>query len=141
MRCFGNQLNIFHQGALCGSQSRLVEIALHDSFYALIGGSLNTQEVSMAVQSIRAVVQVRNVTSNHLLVIAGEMAFGKMNGVGKLDDLAEKVRPSAKTLQNAGNLLPSRAAAPGIVGGSGFAGSFCIFDDFDLCGLVRTAFS
>lgn len=58
VRRFGNQFHIIQQRALCRGESRLLELALENSRYALIGGSLNPQEVSVAVQSIRAAVQV-----------------------------------------------------------------------------------
>ncbi len=35
----------------------------------------------MAVQSIRAPVQERDIARNHFLVTAGKMTFGEMNGV------------------------------------------------------------
>jgi hypothetical protein len=60
--------HIIEQHPLRGGKPRFVEFAFDDGLYALISGSLSTQEVSMAVQSIRAPVQVRNVAGNHFLV-------------------------------------------------------------------------
>ena len=73
----------------------------------MIIGSLNTQEVSEAVQSIRAPVQIRDVTGNHFLVPSRKMAFGKMYGVGEVDDLPQEIRPGAKTLDDPRDFLPA----------------------------------
>ena len=56
MRRIRDQLHVIQQAALRHGKTGFVQIALKDCSYALIGGSLNTQEVSMAVQSIRAAV-------------------------------------------------------------------------------------
>jgi len=53
---------------LCRGQAGLVDLALQDSGYTLIVGSLNTQEVGMTVQSIWTTVEVGNITGDHLLV-------------------------------------------------------------------------
>jgi hypothetical protein len=63
-----NDLGVFHQGALPRSQAGLVELAFQNCRNRLIIGSLNPQEVSVAVQSIRTSVQVGNVAGDHLLV-------------------------------------------------------------------------
>ena len=54
---FCNQLCIIKQRALRSRQTGLIELALQNRRDALIGGSLNTQEVGVAVESIRAPVQ------------------------------------------------------------------------------------
>jgi hypothetical protein len=77
----GDQLYIVQQGALRRRKARFLDPALDDCLYALIRGSLNPQEVSVAVQSIRAAVQVRNVTGDHFLVAPREVPLGKMHGV------------------------------------------------------------
>jgi hypothetical protein len=63
-----HQLCIFEQQTLGRCQPSFIELAFDDCLYALICGSLNPQEVSMAVQSIRAPVQIGDVTGDHLLV-------------------------------------------------------------------------
>jgi hypothetical protein len=68
IRRLGDLLHIIEQHPLGGSESRFIEFAFDDGLYALIGGSLNPQEVSVAVQSIRALVQIRDVTGNHFLM-------------------------------------------------------------------------
>ena len=90
----------------------------------------------MAVQSIGTAIEIGDVAGNHLLVAAGEMAFGEVDGVGEFDDLAEEVRAGAKTLDDAGDLFASGASAPEVVGGGGFAGGFVVFCDADLGLLV-----
>ena len=54
--CLCNQLDIIKQNALRRCQARFVELTLQNRCNTFIGRSLNTQEVSMAVQSIRAAV-------------------------------------------------------------------------------------
>lgn len=76
-----NQLHVVEQYALGRSQSGLLEFALENRRYALIGSSLNPQEVSMAVQSIRTAVQVGDVAGDHLLVAALEMPLGEVHRV------------------------------------------------------------
>ena len=78
---FRNQLHVLQQGPLAGSETGFGKFAFDDCLYALIGGSLNTQEVSMAVESIRTTVQVRDVAGNHFLVTPREMPLRKMNRV------------------------------------------------------------
>jgi hypothetical protein len=89
----------------------------------------------MAVQSIRAAVQVGNVAGDHLLVAAGEMAFGKVNFVRELHNLAKKIRPRAETFDDAGDLAASGAGAPEIVSRGNLAASFSVFGDSDFRGI------
>jgi hypothetical protein len=83
----GHKLDVIHQSALRASQARFIELAFQNCFHAFVGCSLNTQEVGVAVQSIRALIQEGDVACDHLLVPADEMAFGEVNDVRKLDDL------------------------------------------------------
>jgi len=87
----------------------------------------------MAVQSIRTPIEERDVAGNHLLVAARQVTFGKMDGVGKFNNLSQKVRPGPKALDDAGHLLSSRARAPKIVCRGNFAGSLGVFRDLNLC--------
>jgi hypothetical protein len=52
-----DEIRVIEQGAFSGCQSRVIEFTFENRRNALIGGSLNTQEVSVAVESIRAPVQ------------------------------------------------------------------------------------
>src|SRR5438270_462734 len=101
MRGASNQFHIFHQCTLGRSQAGFIELALKDCLYALIGRSLNTQEVGMAVQSIWAPIQVRNVAGDHLLMTSGEMAFGEVDRIRELNYLLQEIRPCAETLNDA----------------------------------------
>jgi len=53
---FGDELRVIEQRTLRRRKAGFVEFAFQDCRYALVCGSLNTQEVGMAVQSIRAPV-------------------------------------------------------------------------------------
>jgi hypothetical protein len=99
----------------------------------LISGSLNPQEVSVAIQSIRTSIEVRDVAGDHLFVPASEMPFGEMNSVRELDHLTQEVRTRAETLEDAGDLLPPGTGAPEIIGSSSVTGSVGVFDDSDFC--------
>ena len=76
-----NEFHIFQQSALRRRESRFVKLAFDDCFYTLIGCSLNPQEVGVAVQSIRAPVQIRNVAGNHLFMSTGKMPLRKVDRV------------------------------------------------------------
>jgi hypothetical protein len=87
----------------------------------------------MAVQSIRAPIEERDVAGDHLLVSARQVPFGKMDGVGKFNHLPQKIRPCAKAFDDAGDLFSSRAGTPVVVCRGHFAGSFGVFGDLNLC--------
>jgi hypothetical protein len=53
-----DQFYIAEKSTLGGRKAGFVEFAFENCTYTFISGSLNTQEVSMTVQSIRAAVQV-----------------------------------------------------------------------------------
>ena len=67
---FGDLLYIFEQRTVGRGEIGGVEIAISDGLNGLFIGSLNTQEVSMRVQSIRTAVQVRHPTRNPFLGLA-----------------------------------------------------------------------
>jgi hypothetical protein len=102
-----DELYIFHQDELRLGQAGFLQLAFQNCSYAFIGCSLDTQEVGMAVQSIRAPVQEGDIARDHFLVAAGKMSFGKMDGVGEFNNLAQEVRPCAKTFDDPRNLLPA----------------------------------
>ena len=129
---FGNQFHVVHENALSFGQASLVELSFQDRSYTFIGGSLNPQEVSVAVQSIRTAVQVGDIAGNHLFVTAGEMAFGKMDGVRKLNNLPQEIGPRAETFDDSRHLLTPGPGPPVVIGSQGFSGGFCIFNDLDL---------
>ena len=86
----------------------------------------------MAVQSIRTSVQIRNVTGDHFLVPPRKVPFREMDGVGKLNYLAQKVRPRTKAFNNSWHLIASGPGAPEIVRRRDIALRFRIFDNGDL---------
>ena len=135
-RVFGDQFDVNHQSALCRSEARFIEFAFEDCCYALIGGSLNTQEVGVAVQSIRAAIQEGDITGDHFLVAAGEMAFGEVDLIREFYDLAKEIGTRAETLDDAGDLLASGAGAPEIVSGGEVAGGFGVFGDANFCWML-----
>jgi hypothetical protein len=57
IRGFGNLPNIVEQRSLGRRQPGLIQLALENRLYALITGSLNTQEVCVTIQSIRTAVE------------------------------------------------------------------------------------
>jgi hypothetical protein len=54
---FGDELGVVQQSALRLGQASFIELAFKNGCDSLIGGSLNPQEVSVAVQSIRAAIE------------------------------------------------------------------------------------
>ena len=82
-----DDLDVVEERAFRQRQAGLIQLAFENRRYALIGGSLNTQEVSMAVESIRTTVQKRYMAGDHFLVAPCQMAFGEMNGVGEVHHL------------------------------------------------------
>lgn len=86
----------------------------------------------MAVQSIRAAIQIRNMAGNHFLGAPRKMSFGKMDGIGKINDLPQEIRPCPKTLNDAGNLLPPGASSPVVIRGGSLSRGFVVFDDSNL---------
>lgn len=69
---------------------------------------------------------------NHLLVPSGEMALGKMNDIGELKYLAQKIGPRSEALNDSGHLFSAGSCAPGVIRGSSVAGSLGVFDDTNL---------
>jgi len=69
---------------------------------------------------------------DHLFVAAGEVAFGEMDGVGKLEHLAQEIGTRAKTFDDSRNLLAAGTSAPVVVGSGHIAGGLGVFDDPDL---------
>jgi len=54
---FGDELGVVQQSALRLGQASFIELAFENGCDSLIGGSLNPQEVSVAVQSIRTAIE------------------------------------------------------------------------------------
>ena len=78
---FGDQLDKIQQRLLTGRETSFIELAFDDGLNALISGSLNTQEVRVAVQSIWTPIQVRDMAGNHFFMPPRQVAFRKMDRV------------------------------------------------------------
>ena len=91
----------------------------------------------MGVQSIWTAVQEGNIAGDHLLVPAGKMAFGKMNGVGELHYLTEKVWPLSEALEDAGHFCAAGGFPPLIICGGGVTGGVGVLDLLDLQAVFR----
>ena len=83
----------------------------------------------MAVQSIRAAIQIRNMAGNHFLGAPRKMSFGKMDGIGKINDLPQEIRPCPKTLNDAGNLLATGTGSPVVIRGGSLSRGFVVFNN------------
>jgi hypothetical protein len=97
-----HKFHVLKQSALCIGQACLFHFAFKNCGYAFIGGSLDPQEVSVAVNSIRTVVQIRDIAGDHFFVAPGEMPLGKVDGVGELHNLSQEIGPRAKALDDSG---------------------------------------
>ena len=128
----GDELDVLEQGFFSVRQSGFVELALENRRNALISGSLNPQEVSVTVQSIRTPVEIGDVTGNHLLVSSGEIALGKVHCVRKFYDLAQEVRARSEALDDSGYLPTPGTSSPEIVCGGGLASSVLVLDNPNL---------
>jgi hypothetical protein len=132
----GDEFGVVEQGTFGRRESRLIEFAFENRRNALIGGSLNTQEVGVAVESIRAPVQKRDVARDHFLVAASEMAGGEVNCVRKLNDLAQKIWPRSEAFDNSRHLAAAGSRSPEIIGCGGIARSFGVLSDADFRGRI-----
>ena len=88
VRRFGDKPGVIQQCALWHGEAGFVEFTLENRGYTLVIGSLNPQEVSVAVESIRTSVQVADVAGDHLLVAARKVALGEVNRVGEIHYLS-----------------------------------------------------
>jgi hypothetical protein len=82
-----DDLDIVEERAFRQRQAGLIQLAFENRRYALIGSSLNTQEVSMAVESIRTTVQKRYMAGDRFFDSPCQMAFRKMNCVREVHHL------------------------------------------------------
>jgi hypothetical protein len=129
---FGDELGVVQQGALRPGQARFIELAFENGCDSFIGGSLNPQEVSVAVQSIGAAIEEGDVAGDHFLGAPVEVPLGKMDGVGEINNLTEEVGARAEAFDDAGNLLAAGAGAPVVIGRGRVAGGGVVFGNLDL---------
>lgn len=59
----------------------------------------------MAVQSIRAPVEIGNKARDHLLVPACQVPWGEVDGIGEIHHLPQEVWSSAEALDNTRHLV------------------------------------
>ena len=95
----------------------------------MVGSSLNTQEVGVAIQSIGTSIEVRDIARDHFLGASSEVPFGEMDGIGEVNYLTKEVRARAETLDDARDPLAAGACTPVVVGGERVANSFGVFGD------------
>lgn len=131
----GNFLNVTEQRDFRSRKPRFRDFSLKEGGYAFFIGSLNTQEVGVAVQSIRAAIEKGNVACNQFLMAAGKMAFRKMDGVRKLHHLVQEIGARSKTFDDSRNLAAAGPGAPKIICRGGFTRCFVIFGDANFCGV------
>jgi hypothetical protein len=68
---YGDFLDVIEKRALGCSQASFIELAFEDCRYAFVGGSLNTQEVGVGVESIGTAIEEGDMTGDHFFVAAG----------------------------------------------------------------------
>src|ERR1051325_7597850 len=65
------------------------------------------------------------------------MAFGKMDSVGKLHDLSEKIWPLSEAFQDAGHFCAAGKFAPLLVDSGSFAGGISVLNLLNLQAVFR----
>ena len=133
IRRLGHLGDIFEQRAVCVVERRLLEVARNQRLDCFLFCSLNPQEVSMRIQSIRTAIQPGDPAGNRFFCPAREVPFRKVDRIAEADDLAQKIRAVAKALENAGHLLTSRMGAPIVVYLRNLAGRVSILNHLNFC--------
>jgi len=101
----GHLGDILQQRTMRVVERRLFEVARRQRLDCLFFCSLNPQEVSMRIQSIRTAIEPGDPTGDRFLGPARQVPFRKVDGIAEAYDLAQEIRAMAKTLENAGHLL------------------------------------
>jgi hypothetical protein len=123
--------DVVKQRTLCVAQAGFFQFAVCYRLHHIFFCSLNTQEVCMRVQSIRATIEPRNPARNRFLGSSVQMTVGKMNRVAEFDHIAQEVGSVAEAFQNAGDFLSARLGTPFVVDRGHFASGVAIFDELD----------
>ena len=121
--------DVLEQYPVCVVQPGVFEISRDQRLYCFLFCSLNTQEVSMRVQSIRTMIKPGDPACDRFFCPAGKVPFRKMHGIAEAHDVAQEVRAMAEAFQNTGHLLTARVRAPFVVNRRDFAGGVSILDD------------
>jgi hypothetical protein len=137
IRRLGHLSDIFEQHAVCVVERRLLKVARNQRLDRFLFCSLNPQEVSMRIQSIRTAIQPGDPARDRFFCPAREVSFRKVHRIAEAHDLAQKIRAMAKALENAGHLLAPRMGAPFLVYLRHLAGRVSILNHLNLCLCVR----
>jgi hypothetical protein len=133
IRRLGHLGDIFEQRTVRIVERRILDVARNQRLDRFLFCSLNPQEVSMRIQSIRTAIQPGDPAGNRFFCPAGEVPFRKMDRIAKAHDLAQKIRAMAKTLENARHLLSPRMGAPFVVYLRHLASGISILNYFNFC--------
>jgi hypothetical protein len=137
IRRLGHLGYIFQQCAVCSVERRLLEVARSQRLDCFLFCSLNTQEVSMRIQSIRTAIQPGDPTRNRFFCPAREVPFREVHRIAEAHNLAQKIGAMAKAFENARHLLASRMGAPFVVYLRDLARRVSILNHLDFCLCVR----
>jgi hypothetical protein len=140
IRRLGHLGDIFKQRAVRVVERSLFEVARRQRLDCFLFRSLNPQEVSMRIQSIRTAIEPRDPAGDRFLGPAREVPFRKVDGVAEAHDLAQEIGAMAKALENSGHLLAPRMGAPLVIYLRNLASRVSIFDQLDFCLRTRHGF-
>ena len=115
IRRLGHLGDIFQQRAMRLVERRLFKVARRQRLDCFLFCSLNPQEVSMRIQSIRTAIEPGDPAGDRFLGPAREVPFRKVDGIAEAHDLAQEIRAMAKALENSGHLLAPRMGAPFVI--------------------------
>jgi hypothetical protein len=133
IRRLGHLGDIFEQRTVRVVERRVLEIARNQRLDCFLFCSLNPQEVSMRIQSIRTAIQPGDPAGNRFFCPAREVPFRKMDRIAEAHDLAQKIRAMAKALENARHLLASRMGPPVVIYLRNLASGISILNHLNLC--------
>ena len=105
VRRLGHFGDVFEECPVCVVQSGLFEVARSQCLDRLFFCSLNPQEVSMRIQSIRTAIEPGDPACDRFLCPAREVPFRKVDGITEAHYLAQKIGPMAEAFENAGHQL------------------------------------
>ncbi len=131
--CLGHLGDVFEQCPVGVVERCVLEVAFDQCLYCFLFCSLNTQEVSMRVESIGTAIQPGDPAGDRLLCPSREMAFREVDRVAEAHHLAQKIWAVAKTFENARHLLASRMGPPFVVYFRDVASRFSILNHLDFC--------
>ena len=133
IRRLGHLGDIFEQRAVRVVERRLFNVARRQRLDCFLFCSLNPQEVSMRIQSIRTAIEPGDPAGDRFLGPAREVPFRKMDGIAEAHDLAQEIRAMAKALKNSRHLLTPRMGAPFVIYLRNLASRVSILDQLDFC--------